>query len=195
RPPAQLCAGARCAASPAPRPLIMPGFVHLRVHTEYSLVDSVVRLDGLTSAARDAGMPAVAMTDQGNLFGLVKFYRAAMKGGVKPVIGAESFLHAGEERGEPPRLVLLCRNAEGYRNLSALLSRAWLEGQQGGLPTVHEEWLTRAGLGGLLALSGGTQGVLARSLLSGAIDAAAVQAGRLRALFDGDFYLELQRTG
>src|SRR5690606_28691594 len=107
----------------------------------YSLVDSVVRIGDLTRAARAAGMPAVAMTDQGNLFGLVKFYKSAMKHGIKPIVGAEVCLEGSDERQEPPRLVLLCRNGEGYRNLSRLLSRAWLEGQQGGLPLVREDWL------------------------------------------------------
>src|SRR5690606_14263615 len=139
-----------------------PAFIHLHVHTEYSLVDSVVRLDDLTDADRAAGMPAVAITDLGNLFGLVKFFRSAMARGVKPIIGAEICLELADERQEPPRLVLLCRNTEGYRNPSRLLSRAWLEGQQGGLPLVREAWLNPVDCRGLIALSGGRTGVLGR---------------------------------
>ncbi|MEZ5564387.1 MAG: PHP domain-containing protein [Gammaproteobacteria bacterium] len=119
-----------------------PGFIHLHVHSEYSLVDSVVRIPGLIDAVAGAGMPAVAVTDHGNLFGLVKFYRAALAAGVQPIVGAEIW-YAGDidpgvtDRFEPARLVLLCRNLAGYRNLSRLLTRAWLEGQQAGLPVLR----------------------------------------------------------
>ena len=116
----------------------MQGFVHLHVHTEYSLVDSVVRIDsergdddsvvreGLIDATARQGMPAVALTDQGNLFALVKFYRSAQARGVKPLIGVDAWLREDGQRAEPSRLVLLCQNESGYRNLTRLVSRSYL---------------------------------------------------------------------
>jgi DNA polymerase-3 subunit alpha len=172
-----------------------PGFVHLHVHTEYSLVDSVIRLPELIAAAAAAGTPAVAMTDQGNLFGLVKFYRAALDAGIKPVVGAEVWVTGRDEQAEAARLVLLCRNAAGYRSLSRLLSRAWLEGQDNGIPQVHASWFDGGAASGLIALSGGQDGVLGRALLSGPPERAERAAVACREWFDGDFYIELQRTG
>jgi DNA polymerase-3 subunit alpha len=177
-----------------------PGFVHLHVHTEYSLVDSVVRVPDLVTAVAAAGMPAVAITDQGNLFGLVKFYRAAIAAGVQPIVGAEVWFAGSADKGpserqEPARLVLICRNLAGYRNLCRLLTRAWLEGQQGGLPLLRPGWLDAATAEGLIALSGGRDGVLGRTLLSGAPDRAARTAAEFVDWFRGDFFVELQRTG
>ncbi len=176
------------------------GFVHLHVHTEFSLVDSVVRVPELVAAVAAAGMPAVAITDRGNLFGLVKFYRAALAAGVQPIVGAEVWYVAGAdkshtERQEPARLVLLCRNQVGYRNLCRLLTRAWLEGQQAGLPQLRRDWLHAGTAEGLIALSGGRDGVLGRSLLSGAPEAALRTLADFRAWFHDDFFVELQRTG
>jgi len=178
-----------------------PGFVHLHVHTEYSLVDSVVRVPELVSAVAAAGMPAVAITDQGNLFGLVKFYRAALAAGVQPIVGAEVWMAGGTEKGpqadrqEPGRLVLLCRNLAGYRNLCRLLTRAWLEGQQGGLPLLRPGWLHAGTAEGLIALSGGRDGVLGRNLLTGGGSQAEQTAAEFMTWFRGDFFIELQRTG
>jgi DNA polymerase-3 subunit alpha len=172
-----------------------PAFVHLHVHTEYSLVDSVVRLPELIGAVAAAGMPAVAMTDQSNLFGLVKFYREALDAGIKPVIGAEIRVIGRDEQAEPARLVLLCRNAAGYRSLSRLLSRAWLEGQDNGVPRVQASWLDGGATSGLIALSGGPDGLLGHTLLSGPPERAERAAAACRAWFGEDFFLELQRTG
>jgi len=119
----------------------MPGFVHLHVHTEYSLVDGVVRIDselsdddsvvreGLIDATARLGMPAVALTDQGNLFALVKFYRSAQQRGIKPLIGVDAWLREDGLHTEPARLVLLCQDEGGYRNLTRIVSRSYLEGR------------------------------------------------------------------
>src|ERR671910_3495609 len=93
-----------------------PAFVHLRLHTEYSLVDGIVRVPRLMRAVADAGMPAVALTDHGNLFAMVKFHREAERRGVKPVIGADLWIRDAGERGEPALLTLLAQNPEGFRN-------------------------------------------------------------------------------
>ncbi|MDQ1302456.1 MAG: polymerase subunit alpha, partial [Pseudomonadota bacterium] len=172
-----------------------PAFVHLHVHTEYSLIDSVVRLPNLVEAVAVAGMPAVAMTDQSNLFGLVKFYREALDAGIKPVIGAEVRVTGHDDQADAARLVLLCRNAAGYRSLSRLLSRAWLEGQDNGVPRVQASWFDDGAASGLIALSGGPEGVLGRNLLSGPPERAERTAAACLAWFGGDFYIELQRTG
>ena len=103
------------------------GFVHLRLHTEYSLSDSVVRVPELIAAVAAAGMPAVAVTDQGNLFAMVKFYREALKAGVKPLVGVDLLVHEEGERQPPTRLTLLCQSPGGYRTY-----HFWHSGYQGG---------------------------------------------------------------
>ena len=100
------------------------GFVHLRLHTEYSLSDSVVRIPELVTAVAAAGMPAVAVTDQSNLFAMVKFYREALRSGVKPIVGIDLWVAEEGERAAPSRLTLLCQSQEGYRNLARLVTRA-----------------------------------------------------------------------
>jgi len=129
------------------------GFVHLRLHTEYSLSDSVVRVPELIAAVTAAGMPAVAVTDQGNLFAMVKFYREALKAGVKPLVGVDLLVHEEGERQPPTRLTLLCQSPRGYRNLARLVSRAYLEGQERGTPRIERGWLSATDLEGLLGLS------------------------------------------
>src|SRR5580658_3338326 len=111
-----------------------PAFVHLRLHTEYSLTDSVVRVPELVTAVAAGGMPAVAVTDDGNLFAMVKFYREALKAGVKPLIGVDLLVGEPGERQAPTRLTLLCQSPDGYRNLARLVSRAYHEGQAHGAP-------------------------------------------------------------
>lgn len=130
-----------------------PGFVHLRVHTEYSLVNGVVRVKPLVNACAAAGVPAVAVTDQGNLFAMVKFYKAALAGGVKPIIGVDLWQHNDADSNQPTRLVLLCQNREGYLNLTRLISRSYIEGQERGVPMIRKAWLSGASAG-LIALAG-----------------------------------------
>src|SRR5262245_22155877 len=113
-------------------PAARPSFVHLRLHTEYSLVDGIVRVPALMRAVADAGMPAVALTDHANLFAMVKFHREAEKCGIKPVIGADLWVADGGERGEPALLTLLAQGVAGYRGLTRLVSRTYLEGQDRG---------------------------------------------------------------
>ncbi|MGH8189668.1 MAG: DNA polymerase III subunit alpha, partial [Steroidobacteraceae bacterium] len=175
-------------------------FVHLHLHTEYSLVDSVVRIQseteapGLMDAVAAAGMPAVALTDQSNLFAMVKFYRAAQDTGVKPLVGVDLRLREVGERIEPSTLVLLCQNEVGYGNLTRLVSRSYLEGQHKGVATVDRSWLTPETLTGLIALSGARDGDVGRSILNGRPgDAQALLEYWLR-LFGDRYYLELQRT-
>nr|WP_233431946.1 PHP domain-containing protein [Acidiferrobacter thiooxydans] len=135
----------------------MTGFVHLRVHSEYSLVDGLLRLDDLVSACHDKGMPAVALTDLANLFGMVKFYNEAQEAGIKPILGADVFVRSDDPQ-RPYRAALLCQNLDGYRNLSRLLTRAYSEGQSSGRACLDKTWLV-GNSDGLIALSGGRTGM------------------------------------
>ena len=172
-----------------------PGFIHLRLHSEYSLSDSVVRVAELIAAVAAADMPAVAVTDQNNLFAMVKFYREALAGGVKPIVGVDLAVREEGERREASRLTLLCQSQDGYRNLARLVSRAYLEGQERGVPRLERDWLTPATVAGLIALSGATEGDVGRALVNGREADAERALERWRALFPGRFYLELQRLG
>ncbi len=169
-------------------------FVHLRVHTEFSLADGIVRTDDLVKTAAGLEMPAVAVTDLANLFGAVKFYQAACAAGVKPIIGADLWLENPADPHKPHRLTLLCRNAEGYRRLSRLLTRAYVEGQHSGRPCLSKSWL-EAPLSGLIALSGAHEGEIGQALLSGNMAQAEELTRAYLDWFPGSFYLELQRTG
>ncbi len=169
-------------------------FVHLRVHSEYSLIDGLLRIKPLVKAAAGAGMPAIAVTDQVNLFALVRFYRAAVGAGVKPIAGVDLWLRNTGDVNKPYRLTLLVQNRAGYLNLTRLISRAYLEGQHLGIPQVERAWVAEAA-DGLIALSGGVEGDVAHALLAGnAAEAERLAQGWLD-LFGDRFYLELTRTG
>jgi DNA polymerase-3 subunit alpha len=172
-----------------------PAFVHLRVHTEYSLLDSVVRVPELMTATAAADMPAIALTDECNLFAMVKFYRAALAAGIKPLIGVDLWLRENGEQDPGGRLTLLCQNEAGYLNLSRLVSHAYLEGQRHNTPLIERDWLGNATLTGMIALSGGWEGDVGRALLTG----RPAQARRLlqewQQLLGDRYYIELQRVG
>src|SRR5262245_15810988 len=172
-----------------------PAFVHLRLHTEYSLVDGIVRVPGLMAVAAGAGMPAVALTDHGNVFAMVKFHREAEKRGLKPVIGADLWVTDGDERSEPALLTLLAQHAAGFRNLTRLVSRSYLEGQERGRPLLARDWLDDESTEGLIALSGGREGDVGRALLAGRGEEAGRFLDRWQSLFGDRYYLEVQRTG
>ncbi len=171
-----------------------PAFVHLHVHTEYSLVDGLLRIKPLIKAVAAAGMPAVAVTDQSNLFALVRFYRAAVSAGVKPIAGTDLWLRNPDDPNNPYRMLLLVQNTVGYRNLTRLISRAYREGQHLGIPQVERDWVAEAAAG-LIALSGGRDGDVGRALLSGQVDQAEACLGYWLDLFGDRYYLELVRTG
>jgi len=169
-------------------------FVHLHVHTEYSLVDSTVRIAALMNRCANDGMPAVALTDQNNLFAMVKFYKKAVAAGVKPIIGVDLRVLNEDDSGRPFRLILLCQNDTGYRNLSTLLTRAYLEGQIRGEPLARREWLTADSCEGLIALSGGLHGDIGHALHNENEDEAKSLLSKWREIFGDRFYLELIRT-
>jgi DNA polymerase III subunit alpha len=177
-------------------------FVHLHLHTEYSLVDSVVRIQsesegvpGLMDAVAAAKMPAVALTDQSNLFAMVKFFKAAQSSGVKPLIGVDLRVFETGDRVEPSSLVLLCQNEIGYKNLTRLVSRSYLEGQKKSVPTIDRSWLTPDVVKGLIALSAAREGDVGRAIVNGRHDEAHKALDFWLSLFGDRYYLELQRTG
>ncbi|MFN7834378.1 MAG: DNA polymerase III subunit alpha [Burkholderiaceae bacterium] len=170
-------------------------FVHLRLHTEFSVTDSIVRPTDAVARAVQAGMPALAITDLSNLFGLIKFYKAARAAGVKPLAGCDVWVHNEQAPDQPFRLLLLVKNDAGYRHLCELLSRAFLQNQIRGKACLRPEWLTVEAVGGLIALSGFAAGEVGCHLLAGRQDAAAHAARRLATNFPGAFYIELQRRG
>jgi len=169
-------------------------FVHLRLHSEYSLVDGLVRIKPLASKVAELEMPAVALTDFNNFFGLVKFYKAAQGSGVKPILGAEVLVLDESGEGALTQLVLLVMDQVGYKNLTCLISKAYQEGQRQAVPTIRLAWLEALG-GGLIALSGGRLGEVGVALVSGRNIDAQTSLAHLMQLFPGRFYLELQRTG
>ncbi len=170
-------------------------FVHLHVHTEFSLVDSTVRIPALMQRCAEFGMPAVALTDQNNLFGAVKFYTKAVAAGVKPVIGADVRIANDDDPDRPHTLILLCQDRIGYRNLSRLLTKAFLDAERRGQPMLQRSWLTREPCAGLIALSGGPNGDVGHALRLGHSEEALAALRHWREVFDGRYYLELIRTG
>jgi len=169
-------------------------FVHLRLHSEYSLVDGLVRIKPLAAKAADMAMPAVALTDFNNFFGLIKFYKASQAAGVKPIVGADLLVLDEDGEGSPTQLVLLAADQQGYKNLTNLISKAYQHGQRMGVPTIKRSWLPEFSQG-LIALSGGRKGEIGVALISGRSADAEQLLVEYMGIFEDRFYLELQRTG
>ena len=148
-----------------------PRFVHLRLHTEYSLIDGLIDVKALTKATAAMGAPAVAVTDHVNLFALVKFYSAAQASGIKPIAGADVMIMNPLDHGQPTTATLLVQSNQGYTTLTRLISRAYRENQHQGIPQIMTEWLEQENEG-LLLLSGARQGQIGRALLSGKLHEA-----------------------
>jgi DNA polymerase-3 subunit alpha len=173
----------------------MLSFVHLRVHTEYSLVDSLLRVDELVDAVAERRMPACAITDQGNVSALVKFYKPALARGVKPIVGADVWVAESREDREPARLTLLCQSQDGFKRLSSLLTRSAVQGPVAGRNVLLKDWLEPGALDGLIGLSGGQHGELGKALTAGRGTRAAEVLEYWRKQLPGRFYIELQRLG
>jgi len=184
-----------------------PAFVHLRVHSEYSIVDGLVRIDDVVAAAAKDKQAALAMTDLSNLFGMVKFYKAARGKGIKPVVGCDVWISNDDNREKPSRLLLLAKNRIGYLQLCELLSKAWLTNQYKGRAEVRTEWLEALATtpvdlmpgvnpaNGLIVLSGAHFGDVGTAIENGNIALAERQAQRWAAIFPGHYYIEIQRGG
>ncbi|MEZ4435902.1 MAG: DNA polymerase III subunit alpha [bacterium] len=177
----------------------MTTFTHLHLHTQYSLLTGAIRVRDLMDRVKEAGMSAVAMTDTGNMFGAVDFYKRAKKAGIKPIVGVEVAVADGPRQAPRTKrafeLVLLARDRAGYANLRTLVSMGWLEGLHGGKPHVDRELLERY-RGGVFALSGAVDGEFAQAVLSERPDHARRVAAELRDLFEpGAFHLEVVPSG
>jgi DNA polymerase-3 subunit alpha len=188
---AQLRAGPRRARGAD----AMSGFVHLRVHTEFSLVDSVLAVGVLMDGVRDHGMPSVAMTDQSNVFALVKFYDAAVDRGIKPIIGADLWIADSLDDRDPSRLTLLCMDQRGYRQLSRLLTQSSASGQRQGRSIVLKDSLEPEAVDGLIALSGAQFGDLGRAITTGVSARIEAAVSFWSERFPDRYYVELQRLG
>ncbi|HYF42426.1 MAG TPA: DNA polymerase III subunit alpha [Ramlibacter sp.] len=170
-------------------------FVHLRLHTEFSVVDGTNRIDDVMKAAAADGQPALAITDLNNLFGAIKFYKAARGAGVKPIVGCELMLQGlGKDPAAASRIVVLVQSRQGYLNLCELLARAWTRNVVRAQAVCKLEWLRELGEG-LIVLSGAQAGPVGQALLQGDAQRASQAALELASIFPHRFYLELQRAG
>jgi DNA polymerase-3 subunit alpha len=172
----------------------MTDFVHLRLHTEYSLVDGMVRVKPLVERVAALGMAAVAVTDCSNFYALIKVYKAALAAGVKPIFGVDLRVLDEDDPERAYPLCLLAMNDTGYRNLTVLISRAYTEGQYLGEPYVHKAWLAERS-DGIIALSCGAAGDVGQALLAERAAQAESRAAYWMGLYPGRFYLEVHRTG
>ncbi|WP_315124014.1 DNA polymerase III subunit alpha [Comamonas antarctica] len=168
-------------------------FVHLRLHSEFSVVDGTTRINAIVKAAAADGQPAMAITDYNNMFGAIKFYKEGRGKGVKPVLGTEIQLE-GEDGAAPSRVILLVQNKAGYHNLCELLARGWTRNVVKSQAVYTWEWLQELGEG-LILLSGAQAGPVGQALLRGDTAGASAMALRLAKLFPHRFYIELQRAG
>jgi DNA polymerase-3 subunit alpha len=170
-------------------------FIHLRLHSEYSVTDGIVRLDDAVARAVSCSMPALALTDLVNFFGLVKFYSSARGKGVKPILGCDVFIANEVDPDRPCRLLLLCRSRQGYLQLCELLTRAYLAPRMRGRAEITRQMLCDVGSDGLIALSGAAGGDVGEALLQGHREQAVSRARAWAAVFPDAFYLEVQRYG
>ena len=184
-----------------------PTFTHLRVHTEYSIVDGLVRLDDLVAAAAKDQQPALAVTDLANMFCMVRFYKAARGKGIKPVVGVDAWITNDDNRDKPFRLLILAKNRTGYLQLCELLSKAWLTNQYKGRAEIRVEWLEALATStstlepevdqanALIVLSGAHFGDVGQAIDNGDLDKAERLAARWAQIFPRHFYIEIQRAG
>ncbi|MDR0565398.1 MAG: DNA polymerase III subunit alpha, partial [Azoarcus sp.] len=175
-------------STPAPR------FVHLRLHTEYSITDGIVQIDAALDTAAQDGMPALGISDLGNLFGMVKFYKGARSRGLKPIIGADVWIENETDRDKPYRVLLICKSREGFRQLSELLTRAWMDNKARGKALIRREWLKNGAANNLLCLSGAMAGDVGHALANGHEALAEQLAREWEQIFPDAYYIELQRA-
>lgn len=184
-----------------------PTFTHLRVHSEYSIVDGLVRIDDLVKAAVKDNQPALAVTDLANTFCLVRFYKAARGKGIKPIVGVDAWITNDDNRDKPHRLLILAKNHTGYLQLCDLLARAWLTNQYKGRAELRTEWLEALATSvstlhpeepqanALIVLSGAHFGDVGQAIENGDLAKAEANAARWAKIFPGHFYIEIQRAG
>ena len=168
-------------------------FVHLDVNSEYSIGKSVIRIEDLLHKSLECQMPALAIADENNLFAAFKFYKSAIEIGIKPIIGATVSI-LPDASGVISKLILLCKNTTGYKNLSNLITRSYLEGYHKDKALINIEWLDAQNSSGLIAISGGYKGLIQNLLLSEK-SAARKEIERLQLIFSEDLFLQIQKLG
>ncbi|MBS0368667.1 MAG: DNA polymerase III subunit alpha [Proteobacteria bacterium] len=172
-----------------------PRFIHLRLHTEYSISDGIVQVDHAIARAVADGMPALGISDLANLFGMVKFYKGARGKGIKPVCGVDAWITNDVDRDKPSRVLLICKNRKGYGQLCELLTQAYMENKYRGRAEIRREWLTADSASDLLCLSGAKDGDVGHALANGNTRLAEQLAADWARRFPGGFYIEIQRSG
>ncbi|MBL0544833.1 DNA polymerase III subunit alpha [Aeromonas jandaei] len=171
-----------------------PRFIHLRVHTDFSMVDGLQKINPIVGAAAADNMPAIALTDQMNMCGLVRFYGAAHGKGIKPIVGADFWVQSDELGDEQFRLTLLAMDNEGYQNITLLISRGYQRGHVQGRPVIDKAWLAEHAKG-VIVLSGGREGDVGKFLLKGNRQMTEQCVAFYQTHFPDAYYLELLRTG
>jgi len=171
-----------------------PKFIHLRAHSDFSMVDSVVKVGPLVKKAAELGMPAIALTDQNNMCGLVKFYGAAHGSGVKPIVGADFWVQSEDFEDEQFRLVALAADNDGYQNITMLISKSYLRGHVQGHAIIDKDWLIEHKKGVIL-LSAGKAGDIGKALLKGNQALVDSSLAFYKEHFQDHFFIELLRTG
>lgn len=171
------------------------GFVHLHLHSQYSLLDGAIKFEELFLRVREYGMPAVALTDHGNLFGAFEFYKEAKKAGIKPIVGCEVYVSPGSRQDKSPEeknhhLIVLSMNEEGYKNLSRLVTKAYFEGFYRKPRIDHE--LLDTHREGLIVLSGCLNGEFCKYILANDLQGALRTAAKYKEIFGDRYYLEVQ---
>ena len=170
-------------------------FVHLRLHSEFSVVDGTNRIDDAVQVAADDKQPALALTDLNNLFGTIKFYKQARSIGVKPLLGAEIYLESlTQDVNHLSKMILLVQSQQGYLNLCELLSRGWTQNVHKAVGVIKLAWLQELSQG-LIALSGAQSGPVGQALVQGDLSRASELALQIAGIFPHRFYIELQRAG
>ncbi|MFM5704931.1 DNA polymerase III subunit alpha [Aeromonas veronii] len=171
-----------------------PRFIHLRVHSDFSMVDGLQKINPIVGAAAANNMPALALTDQMNMCGLVRFYGAAHGKGIKPIVGADFWVQSDELGDEQFRLTLLAMDNDGYQNITLLISRGYQRGHVQGRPVIDKNWLAEHAKG-VIVLSGGREGDVGKFLLKGNRQMTEQCVAFYQTHFPDAYYLELLRTG
>jgi DNA polymerase-3 subunit alpha len=169
-------------------------FVHLRLHSEYSMVDGICRINPTLERISELQMPAVAITDYVNFCGLIKFYKKSRSLGIKPIVGVDLIINDESGENENTKLTILCMNQQGYLNAKILISKAYQTNQKRGVPVVNKEWF-KTNNDGLIVLSGGKDGDVGKAILAGNHELAAQSLGFWQLHFPERYYIELQRCG
>ncbi len=169
-------------------------FIHLRLRSEFSIVDSIVRVKPLVKKLTELNMPACGISDHHSFMGLIKFYKATQGSGIKPICGCDLYLEAPDDESKPSLLTLFAQTEVGYRNITELISLSYQHGQKLGVPYIKAEWVKEKSEG-VLALSGGKYGEIGRALIGGRQDDAVAILRQYSEIFHDRFYIEIQRTG